>query len=67
MNHQNSTELIDTRELAKRTHVAAATWNNRRLTGDTPPFLKIGARVLYRWADVEAWLKGKVRHSTSDA
>ncbi len=59
-------ELVDTRVLEKRTGVAAATWNNRRVTGDTPPFLKIGARVLYRWADVEAWLDTKVRHSTSE-
>lgn len=59
--------LIDTNELAEKTGIAASTWNKRRLTGDSPPHMKIGRRVLYRWSDVEAWLEGKLRQSTSDA
>lgn len=61
------TTLIDTGTLALRTGIAASTWNKRRLTGDSPPHVKIGRRVLYRWSDVEAWLDSKLRHSTSDA
>lgn len=60
-------KLIDTEQLAMRTGIAASTWTKRRLTGDSPPHIKIGRRVLYRWSDVEAWLKTKLRRSTSDA
>ena len=39
-----------------------------RLTGDGPPFVKVGARaVAYRKADLDAWLQARVRRSTSDA
>ena len=62
-----SDTLINTSQLALRTGIAASTWNKRRLTGDSPPHVKIGRRVLYRWTDVEAWLESKLRHSTSDA
>lgn len=61
------TDFLDTHQLALRTGIAASTWNKRRLSGDSPPHVKIGRRVLYRWSDVEAWLEGKLRHSTSDA
>jgi excisionase family DNA binding protein len=37
-----------------------------RLTGDTPPYVKIGASVRYRRADLDEWLAGRVRISTSD-
>ena len=62
-----TTQYIDTERLAALTGIAASTWSKRRLTGDSPPFRKVGRRVLYHWADVEAWLDGCVRQSTSDA
>jgi len=37
-----------------------------RLTGDGPPYVKLGRRVRYRFSDLEAWLHGQVRRSTSD-
>lgn len=58
--------FLDTTQLSERTGVAASTWNKRRLTGDSPPHVKIGRRVLYRWSDVEEWIESKLRHSTSD-
>jgi len=60
-------EFIDTPRLAALTGIAASTWTKRRLTGDGPPHLKVGRRVLYRWQDVETWLAAKARQSTSDA
>lgn len=60
------TELITTPELERRTGVNASTWAKRRLTGDSPPFLKIGRCVRYRWPDVEAWLAARTRTSTSE-
>lgn len=62
-----SDEYIDTDRLAELTGIAAITWAKRRLSGETPRYLKIGRRVLYRWSDVKTWLDGCVRTSTSDA
>jgi predicted DNA-binding transcriptional regulator AlpA len=60
-------DIIDTGELARRTGTGVSTWAKRRLTGDTPPYLKLGRTVRYRWEDVLAWLEGRSRRSTSDA
>ena len=63
-----TTELIDTAELARRTGVSRITWARRRCQGGklTPPYLKIGRSVKYRWSDVEAWLARCERSSTSE-
>jgi len=38
-----------------------------RLTGDGPPFVKVGPRAIaYRKADLDAWIAARVRRSTSD-
>ncbi|MEE2527197.1 helix-turn-helix domain-containing protein [Hyphobacterium sp. HN65] len=59
--------LLNVAALAEKTGISVSTWNKRRLSGDTPAFLKVGRRVLYRWSDVEQWLDGKTKGSTSDA
>lgn len=38
-----------------------------RLSGFGPAYLKLGSRVAYRRADVEAWLESRRRSSTSQA
>jgi predicted DNA-binding transcriptional regulator AlpA len=63
----DKTEYVDTPRLALHTGIAASTWNKRRGTGDTPPFMKIGSRVLYRLADVDKWMEARARNSTSDS
>jgi hypothetical protein len=62
-------EVIDTEELARRTHTGVTTWAKRRMLGEphTPPFLKFGRSVRYRWADVCAWMDTRQRNSTSEA
>lgn len=35
-------------------------------TGDGPPFVKWGSRVLYRRCDVDRWLAERVRRSTTE-
>ncbi|MGH7593910.1 MAG: type IV secretion system DNA-binding domain-containing protein [Gemmatimonadales bacterium] len=37
-----------------------------RLTGDSPPFFKVGRRVLYDRDELDAWLSTRKRRSTSD-
>jgi predicted DNA-binding transcriptional regulator AlpA len=60
-------EYVDTRKLAEITGISASTWNKRRLTGDTPPFMKVGKSVRYHVPTVRAWLAERVRRSTSES
>jgi len=60
-----SCEYITVEELALVTGVSASTWNKRRLTGDSPPFFKIGRSVRYKRDDVEEWLGLRSMTSTS--
>lgn len=62
-------ELIDTETLAHRTSTSVTTWAKRRMRGHphSPPFVKLGRTVRYRWSDVEAWLETRQRQSTSEA
>ena len=46
---------------------AKSTLEKKRVTGDGPPFLKVGRVVLYDRDDLDAWLSSKRRTSTSDA
>ena len=56
-----------TPEAAKYVALAESTLTKMRLTGDGPPFVKVGLRaVAYRKADLDAWIAARVRHSTSD-
>jgi excisionase family DNA binding protein len=55
-------------EAAEYTGIAKATLNKYRVT-KTPaiPFMKIGRRVVYDTADLDAFLESRRRTSTSDA
>ena len=60
--------LLDTLQAAERCKLARATLAKLRVIGGGPPFVKLGAKVLYEAADLEAWIaaQGK-RRSPSDA
>lgn len=60
--------LLSPRDVAERTKLAVATLAKLRVVGGGPPFIKLGARVVYEAGDVDAWIaaKGK-RRSTSEA
>lgn len=53
-------------ETANRVGVKPKTLANWRSLGRGPAFLKLGARVVYDDADVDAWLSKQRRTSTSD-
>jgi predicted DNA-binding transcriptional regulator AlpA len=56
-----------TPEAARYVALAESTLTKMRLTGDGPPFVKVGARaVAYRKADLDTWLETRIRQSTSD-
>jgi predicted DNA-binding transcriptional regulator AlpA len=60
-------ECMRTDAAAHYLGIANSTLNKTRLTGDGPPFVKVGPRaVAYRRADLDAWLETRVRRSTSD-
>jgi excisionase family DNA binding protein len=63
---QNMQTLYDQKETAQRLGICTRTLERLRLTGGGPRFVKIGRRVLYREADVDAWLETKARASTSE-
>lgn len=54
-------------DAALRVGLSVSTLNKLRLSGGGPIFLKLGRRVVYHPADLEAWLATKRRRSTSDA
>lgn len=62
------TYLLDTAQAAERCNLARATLAKLRVHGGGAPFVKLGAKVLYDAADLDAWITthGK-RRSTADA
>lgn len=56
---------ITQEQLAERWHLSPRTLEQWRWLGKGPKFLKIGARVLYREADVDAWETEQVCQNTS--
>jgi predicted DNA-binding transcriptional regulator AlpA len=46
--------------------LSVSTLNKLRVFGGGPIFLKLGRRVAYDAADLDAWLTSKRRRSTSD-
>jgi predicted DNA-binding transcriptional regulator AlpA len=59
-------EYVDVRTLAAMTGISISTWNKRRLSGETPPYTKVGKSVRYHLPTVQLWLAARQRRSTSD-
>lgn len=57
--------FVRTSALPARFGLSASFFNNARVKGDGPPFVKVGAAVLYDLDEVEAWLAARRRQSTS--
>ncbi len=57
--------LMTVREAARFLRISESCLNKWRLTGEGPPFIKLGAAVRYRRRDVEAWIDEQTRTSTS--
>lgn len=62
-------DLLTTFEAAELLRLSVPTLERLRLSGDGPIFVKLGpgkrARVVYRRADLEAWINAHRRDSTS--
>ena len=59
-------QLWNEGEVANYLGLAAKTLRSWRTSRSTLPFLKIGRLVRYRRSDVEAFVNGSIRNSTSD-
>lgn len=70
IHHPAGPDLLITREAASLLRLSVPTLERFRLTGAGPLFIKLGegkrARVVYRRADVEAWLNSHTRNNTSE-
>ena len=67
-NEKPLSDLLDTRQAARRLGLAKRTLENKRVNGIEPiPFLKLGRKVLYDPRDLELWLSKRRFHSTSEA
>ena len=59
--------LLSTKQTAERLGISDRTLEKWRLTGESPPYLKLGRRTVRYDPDVvSSWSKEKERSSTSD-
>jgi hypothetical protein len=62
-----SRTLLTAREAAAYLRLAPVTLAKLRVAGgDSPGFFKVGSRVMYDQAELDAWLDARRRRSTSD-
>ena len=60
-------ELLNTQSAATRTGLARQTLAKLRSIGGGPPFVKLGSKVFYPVAELDAWIVSHpLRSSTSD-
>ena len=58
--------FLNQTELSRRWKISPRTLERWRWLGAGPRFYKIGGRVVYKLADVEAYEAAQLRQSTSD-
>jgi excisionase family DNA binding protein len=59
-------QRLSVREAAQYLGLSVSTLNKLRVFGGGPTFLKLGRRVAYDLVDLDGWMVGKRRSSTSD-
>ena len=58
-------DILPTPEAATYLRLSKPTLERLRLTGEGPPYAKLGKAVRYRRADLDAWLASRLIRSTS--
>lgn len=58
--------LLSTRQAAAYIGLAVQTLAAMRISGESPPFHKLGSRVFYKRDDLDTWVRRRRRRSTSD-
>lgn len=62
----NPSDKLNVQAAARYIGLSPSTLNKFRVFGGGPVFLKLGRRVAYDLADLDAWLSERRRRSTSD-
>jgi hypothetical protein len=57
--HDPLADLYDQEQLAEKIHHSPRTLERWRMTGEGPPYVKLGRKCLYRLREVEAWLAAR--------
>lgn len=60
-----TTDVLNTIEAARYVRLAKPTLERFRLTGEGPPFAKLGGAVRYRRTDLDEWIASRLVASTS--
>ena len=67
--HARPPSLLSTAQAAEYLSLRPQTLRKRRLTGDGPPYIRLGdrpkARVAYRLEDLEDWIAQRTWRSTA--
>jgi hypothetical protein len=58
---------LDQRDLAERWLLSTRTLERWRWSGDGPSYIKVGARVIYRLEDIEAYEAAQIRNPRASA
>jgi hypothetical protein len=61
-----SHRLMTAKEAAGYLRCGVSTLNRLRVSGGGPHYMKATGRVLYDVLDLDAWIEGSKRHSTSE-
>ena len=64
---ENPTVLCTTSDAAAYLHKSTSTLEKYRVAGNGPRYRKLRRHVLYRLADLDAWVEAQARSSTSEA
>lgn len=66
MDTNDTSALLSVEQAARFLNLSASSLAKSRVRGDGPAFVKLGAAVRYRRADLEAFIAAGVRRSTSE-
>lgn len=54
-------EWLCTKEVARRTKTSVSLWEKMRCEGRSPPYARIGRKVVLNWPVVVAWMESNGR------
>ena len=63
---EETKRLLGTPEAARYLGLAVQTLAKMRVSGESPPFYKLGRQVLYDRTELDEWVVARKRRSTSD-
>ena len=60
-------DFADTFEVASELKISRQALAKWRVSGEGPPFIRCGAKILYRRSDIDDWLNARTASSTTEA